>query len=194
MMPKELFGLLALVLTLAAFYPYVRSILPEETRPHVISWFIWAAGTFVVFVAQLLDGGGPGAWVIGVSGLITMGVAKLAWHKSSDTGIDRLDWVFLILALSALPLWILTVTALSAVIILTLVDVLGFGPSVRRAYQSPKEESATFFALGAIRNMFVILALENYTWTTVLFPAAVGIACALFVLMIFARRALIPPR
>lgn len=102
---KQVFGAIALGLTFAAFYPYIRGILREETRPHVFSWVIWALGTVVVFFAQLSDGAGIGAWPIGVSGVITMGVAILAWMKAGDTTIVKMDWVFLGLALSALPLW-----------------------------------------------------------------------------------------
>lgn len=175
-------------LTFIAFYPYVRAILRGQTRPHVFSWIIWGAGTFVVALAQLADGAGVGAWPIAVSGIITIGVAILAWQRSADLRFTRLDWVFLILALSALPLWYLTDTPLSAVIVLTTVDLLGFGPSVRKAYDHPHEENAVFFTLGAVRNGFVVLALENYSWTTMLFPAAVGIACLLFVALILGRR------
>jgi ABC-type Mn2+/Zn2+ transport system permease subunit len=50
-----------------------------------------------------------------------------------------------------------------------------------------------FFALGAIRNLFVIIALEHYSWTTVLFPAAVGISCALVAVFLAIRRMTVLP-
>ncbi|MEM7494532.1 MAG: hypothetical protein AAF296_14220, partial [Pseudomonadota bacterium] len=188
MISKQLLGVIALVLTFVAFYPYIRDILRDKIKPHVFSWGIWGVGTLIVSVAQWLDGGGAGAWVIGISGLITCSVAVLSWVKATDTSIVAMDWVFLILASSALPLWFFTESALSAVIILTIVDLLGFGPSVRKAYSLPHEENASFFAIGALRNVFVVLALENYSWTTALFPAAIGIACAIFVALILMRR------
>ena len=190
---KTWFGAIALILTFVAFYPYFRGILRGTVRPHVFSWLIWAFGTVVVFVAQLSDGAGIGAWPIGISGLITLCVAILAYLKKGDTTIVGMDWVFLLLAMSALPLWFLTETALSAVLILTFVDLLGFGPSVRKAYDAPYDENALFFGLGALRNGFVIAALENYSWTTVLFPAAVGLACLLFVGLLIYRRTKIAP-
>lgn len=191
---KELLAAIALVLTFVAFYPYIRAILREETRPHVFSWIVWGAGTIVVFAAQLADGAGVGAWPIGVSGAITCSVALLALAKTADTTIVKMDWVFLVLALSALPLWFFTSTPLSAVIVLTVVDLLGFGPSIRKAFEFPHEENALFFAIGATRNAFVVAALENYSWTTVLFPAAVGAACLVFVVMILWRRRVVPAR
>src|SRR4028118_1206626 len=84
----------AIVLTFALFFPYIRSINRGETKPHVFSWVIWGLGTLIVFFAQLAGRGGLGAWVIGVSGLITSYIALLAYLKRGDTVITETDWVF----------------------------------------------------------------------------------------------------
>ncbi|HEV7301307.1 MAG TPA: hypothetical protein VGN72_18230 [Tepidisphaeraceae bacterium] len=85
---------------------------------------------------------------------------------------------------NVLPVWFLTADPLWAVVTLTVVDLLGFGPTMRKAYWHPREEHAGHFALSALRNGLVILALERYSLTTVLFPAAVGIVCLLLVAML----------
>jgi hypothetical protein len=93
--------------------------------------------------------------------------------------------------LSSLPLWYLTSDPLWAVVILTTVDALGFGPTMRKAYHFPHSESVLFFALFATRNLLVVLALEQYSVTTVLFPAVIAAACLLLMaLMTYRRRAL----
>lgn len=187
---KEALSALAIALTLVAFLPYIRSILSGATRPHVFSWIIWGSTTFIVFLAQLEDKGGVGAWPIGVSGAITLFVALLAFIKRADVTITPVDWLFFIAAVSSLPLWYLTSNPLWAVVILTTVDLLGFGPTLRKAYSEPHSESILFFALFAARNFIVIGALEHYSVTTVLFPAALGAACmALITLIIYRRRA-----
>ena len=187
-MIKEILSGLAIALTLVAFFPYVRSILAGRTKPHVFSWVIWGTTTFIVFLAQLADGAGIGAWPIGVSGIITIGVAGLAFAKRADINISRSDWAFFIAALSSLPLWYLTCDPLWAVVILTTVDVLGFGPTIRKAYGRPFEEQVTFFALMATRNAVSVGALEHYSLTTVLFPAVMATVAASFVAMVLARR------
>lgn len=141
-----------------------------------------------MFFAQLTDGGGIGAWPLGFSGLVTLYLALLAYRGTSDTSITRLDWIFFTMAMSSLPLWYLTSDPLAAVIILTIADLLGFGPTIRKAYHHPFEEQLMFFVLMAVRNFVVIGALENYSVTTVLFPAAVGAACLVFVLIVSVRR------
>lgn len=187
-MHKELFSAFAIVLTFIAFLPYIRSILQGKTRPHIFSWIIWGSTTFVVFLAQLADKGGAGAWPIGVSGIITLYVACLAYIKKSDTTITRTDWLFFIVAMTSLPLWYLTSDPLWAVVILTTVDVMGFGPTFRKAYIHPFGEQLTFFVLMAVRNLISIIALEHYSLTTVLFPAVIAVACLMFILMVAYRR------
>jgi len=45
-----------------------------------------------------------------------------------------------------------------------------------------------FFALFLARNLIVIIALENYSVTTVLFPAVIAAACTALILLITYRR------
>jgi hypothetical protein len=187
-MLKELLSAAGIALTFVIFVPYIRSIQQGRTKPHVFSWFIWACGTFVVFLAQLAGGGGLGAWPIGVSGLVTAYIAILAYRKCTDRSITRSDWVFFAVALTALPAWFLTADPLWAVLVLTGVDLAGFGPTFRSAYVRPYDERPGFYLLGAVRNLISILALEHYSLTTVLFPAAVGVTCLMFVAMGTCRR------
>ena len=139
-MYKELLSAAAIALTFVAFLPYIRSIQRGVTKPYVFSWVIWGSTTFVVFLAQLADKGGAGAWPTGVSGIITLYVAFLAYIKKSDILITKADCLFFILSMTSLPLWYFTSDPLWAVVILTTVDVMGFGPTFRKAYSHPFEE------------------------------------------------------
>jgi hypothetical protein len=187
-MIKEGLSAAAIVLTFAIFVPYIRSIRKGQTKPHVFSWVIWALGTFVVSLAQLAGAGGVGAWPIGVSGVIAAYIALLAYRNQCDTEITRSDWAFLTVALAALPSWFLTSDPLWAVVILTGLDLAGFGPTFRSAYSRPHGERIGFYSLAAVRNLLAVLALEHYSMTTVLFPAAIGAACVAFVAMVWHRR------
>lgn len=185
---KEILSTVAIALTFIAFFPYIRSIIQGSVKPHVFSWVIWGTTTFVVFLAQLEDNGGVGAWPIGVSGGISIFIALLAYIKRADIAITKTDWVFFMSAMSSLPFWYFTSDPLWAVVILTTVDVIGFGPTARKSYIYPHSESLLFFALFTARNLIVITALENYSVTTVLFPAVIAAACMLLMTMITYRR------
>jgi hypothetical protein len=185
---KELISVAAIALTFVLFAGYIRQIRSGQIKPHVFSWLVWAIVTLTVFLAQLSDDAGAGAWPIGISGAITFYIAALSYAKRGDTQITATDWAFFLAALSAFPAWYLTANPLWAVVILTMADLAGFGPTVRRAYRQPHLESVGFFALGALRNLLVVLALEHYSLTTALFPAAVGGACLLLAALLVVRR------
>ncbi|RFA29230.1 hypothetical protein CAI21_10720 [Alkalilimnicola ehrlichii] len=179
---------IAIGLTFVGFVPYIRAIRQHKTKPHVFSWVIWGSSTFIAFLAQLSGGGGVGAWPIGVSGLISLYIAILAYSRRADSVITRQDWWFLLAAMSSLPLWYFTSDPLWAVVVLTAVDVIGFGPTLRKAYVRPHEENLVFFAIFAVRNAVAVAALEQYTLTTVLFPVATGLACVTLVAVVGYRR------
>ncbi len=185
---KAFLSALAIGLTLIAFIPYISSIMKGTTKPHVFSWVIWGTTTFVVFLAQLDDNGGVGAWPIGVSGIITILIACLAYAKRSDITITISDWIFFMMAMSALLLWHLLKDPLWAVVVLTVVDSIGFIPTVRKVYYAPYSEPLSFIILFFLRNILVILALEHYSVTTVLFPAVIAIDCVLLITLIMIRR------
>jgi hypothetical protein len=188
---KEILSAVAFGLTFLAFFPYIRSVLRGTTKPHVFSWAIWGSTTLVVFAAQLADGGGAGAWPIGFSGAVTIYVAGLAYTKKSDVTITRVDWLFFLAAAMSLPCWYLTADPLWAVLILTAVDILGFGPTFRKAFDHPFDEQLTFFVLMAARNAIAAMALEHYSLTTLMFPTVMAAVCVVFIATVLYRRRVI---
>jgi hypothetical protein len=185
---KGIISGLAIGVSFIAFLPYIQSIFSGQTKPHVFSWIIWGSTTFIVFLAQLQDGGGAGAWPIGASGLITLFIAGLAYRRKSDITITKLDWVFFALAMASIPLWYFTADPTWAVILLTTIDVIGFGPTIRKALAHPHDEDLRLFNLLALRNLLVIMALERYTLATVLFPAVIAAVCLVFILLVIQKR------
>lgn len=185
---KEIISIAAVVISLVAFYPYIRAILRGTIKPHMFSWIIWGATTCIVFFAQLADHAGAGAWSTGVTGLITFYVAWLAYIKRTDHSISTLDWMFFAMAIGAIGVWYLTSDPLWAVVVLMTVDLLGFCPTIRKAYLKPFEESLLFFNLMTLRNVFSIAALEHLSLTTYLFPLMIAISSMMFVVMVMVRR------
>lgn len=184
---KTLCSTAAVALTFVAFVPYIRGIRQGSIQPHVFSWVIWGLTTCMVFVAQVQGHGGIGAWPIGISGAISAWIAWLAYERRTDITITPLDKLFLVAALACMPLWYATQDPLWAVIVLTTIDLLGFGPMIRKTYASPHSESMSFIALFVARNALVLIALAHYSVVTVLFPAAIGVMC-LFVMALMAYR------
>jgi hypothetical protein len=189
---KEVSGVIASILTFALFIPYVRSIRAGSTRPHVFSWLIWGAGTCAVAMAQLSAGAEWGGWVILGSGIFSIYISYLALKYRGKRDLRPVDWLFLFMGMAALPAWAVTNEPMWAVALLTAADLLGFGPTVRKALRHPHDEPVWFYLLAALRNLLVLFALGSYSLTTVIFPLAIGLACLTMAIMLTLLRRSVP--
>ncbi|HET9721679.1 MAG TPA: hypothetical protein VFP32_01465, partial [Candidatus Saccharimonadales bacterium] len=69
---KQALGLIAVLLALIAYIPYVRDVLKEKTKPHIYSWFIWGALSLLIAALQFKKGAGPGAYMTLFTGAISL--------------------------------------------------------------------------------------------------------------------------
>lgn len=72
--------------------------------------------------------------------------------------------------------------------LLTTIDILGFGPTLRKAFSQPQQEPLWFYALFLLRNLAAAAALDTYSLTTLLFPLAISAACTLAITILVIRR------
>lgn len=187
-MEKEIFTTIGLAFMAASYIIYVYSIYKGDTRPHPFSWFIWGLLTSIGFVAQISDGAGIGALITLASAVISFGIAVIGYIKRENIIISRSDkWAFS-LSLLAIPLWLLTDTPVWSVILITLIDMAGFYPTFRKSWHAPTQESSLSFALGGFKHIFTVLALQNYSIITALFPLSLVIMNFSFIAMLYYRR------
>lgn len=184
---KTFLGILAIAIAIYSYVPYFRNILKGKTKPHAFSWFIWGLLTGIAFFAQLDDNGGAGAWVTGFTALACLTFFIFALKRGVKE-IVLLDWLSLAGAMFALILWVLTSDPLLSVILITIIDALGFIPTFRKSFYKPNEETALTYSLSALKFAIAIVALGNVTIVTTLYPASLVIMNGLFVAMVLMRR------
>jgi len=187
-MEKEIFTIIGIIFMIASYSIYIYSIFKGNTRPHPFSWFIWGLLTAIGFLAQISDGAGIGASITFLSAVISFGIAIIGYIQRENITISRSDkWAF-ILSLTAIPLWMITQTPLWSIILITLIDLAGFYPTFRKSWFRPEQESVSSFALGGFKHLFTILALQNYSIITALFPVSLVISNFMLIAMIYYRK------
>lgn len=184
---KIVVGILATAVALIGYIPYFRNIFSGKTKPHAFSWLVWGIMTGIGFAAQAAGGAGPGAWVMGFSTIVTFMIFLLSLWKG-EKHIVFSDWLSLGGACIALALWYATKNPLLSVILVTLIDALGFFPTFRKAYFKPLEETAITFFLSGLKYVVGIVALEQYSVITLLYPTYLVLANWGFVGMVILRR------
>lgn len=166
----EIFGLLSVGMMLCSRGTYFVSIFQGKTRPHAFSWLIWGTISSIGFAAQFMEGAGAGSWARGFGAATCFLLIFVSLFKG-ERHITRGDWVTLAVALTAIPLWVLTKTPVWSVILVCAIDTVGYIPTIRKSWLKPREESALSYAFSCCGALFSLLAVEHYTLSTWLYPA-----------------------
>jgi hypothetical protein len=184
---KIIFTIIAVILEIVANFPYIRDILAKKTKPHFFTWLIWTTLTWISFFILVSEGAGVGAWVTGITALTCLVILCLSFFFG-ERKITILDWVCLILAFFALALWKNANDAFLAMIIIVMIDTLGFIPTYRKSFSKPYEETLSTYLLVTGKHVLTLVALQTYTPTTILYPSVLFLSNFLFAIMLVIRR------
>lgn len=151
-------GLAAGVIALAAFIPYIRSILRGQTRPNRASWIIWAFAEIITTATYAASGAESTVWIAGAYALGTITVASLSL-RYGEGGTSPIDIMCLMGASVALIPWLALDQAELALYIIIFVDILAVFPTLKKAIADPGSEDKTYWLLAffaAVVNLFAI--------------------------------------
>jgi hypothetical protein len=184
---KETLASIGLVVTLVSMLPYCYSIFYRGIKPHAFSWIIWALLTGIGYAAMTTAGAGPGAWVTGLSSLLCLLIGVLAIYKG-ERNITKSDWMAFGAAILIMPCWYFARDPLVAILLVSLIDVIGYYPTFRKSYHKPHEELLFTHLIGSLKYIFALLALGSWSLTTWLYPVSIIAANMALVFMLMIRR------
>lgn len=183
----DLLALLGCALSLIGSAIYIRSILQGRTKPHFYSHLVWFIVLCVAFLAQVQAQAGPGMWITGAGALAILTTTLLSL-RYGEKNITRTDRIALVAALLAIVPWILTDDPFWSVIFVTAIDMVAYYPTLRKSWHKPHEENLTMYAIGAVEFTLSLLALEQHSVVTMLYPAALIMANGLLIGLCLWRR------
>ncbi|PZQ43685.1 MAG: hypothetical protein DI551_11675 [Micavibrio aeruginosavorus] len=184
---STLFGLIGTAISLLAFIPYVKSILAGITKPHLFTWLIWTLVTGIAGIGQYVAGAGPSAWCT-LAITATCFATFMVSIKHGTRDITRFDWLCLLTALAAIPIWLITKDPTISICIVTSIELVGFFPTFRKTLFDPYSESMLYFLLTVLKYGFSVAALEKWTIATAIYPCVTLIACILFCAVMWIAR------
>lgn len=171
---KIIFGLIAALLAMTSSVLYIKDIFRGNTKPHTYTWLIWAIVTTIVFLGQVVSGGGPGSWSTGVSAVVTILTLIISLKGGYGTkDITNFDKLCLVLALLSILPWLLVKSVLWSVILATLIDLIAFLPTMRKTWYAPQSESIGSMYVDAIKHSLSIFSMGSYSIINLIFPASV---------------------
>lgn len=187
MEPLDLF--LLLVATTAALYGYIhygRQIPSRRLKPRPFTWLIWGILGTCVSIIQLNNGadlGTVGALLGAVSGYV---LAAMSWHYGKRK-IYPADVVSLLLAGVMLAAWAFIGDAATA-IAATMIYLIGFTPTVIRAWHAPHKEGRAPFVMAVLKYVISFMLLGAVSIETAVYPVVLAAANFAFLVMLAIRR------
>ena len=187
---KTIIGIVAVSLTFVGYAPYVRDIVRRKTTPHMFTWLVWLLSDSIAAGLQLFGGAGVGAWPTVAVSVFCLGIFILSWRYGSKD-IAKSDVCFLLLALTALVLWLVVKQPVLSIILIVFTDVAGLGPTVRKSWSKPYSETLSTYQISSARYILSIFALRQFNILTLLYPAVWAVVMTSFSVMLVVRRKIV---
>lgn len=162
---KEVFALVAAGLAIYANWGYLRDVLKEKIKPHPYTWAIWSIVSAVVFFGQLQKGAGIGVVPTFFAEVFTILIFFFSL-KHGFKNIRKIDHFFLLLAILGLLPWYFTKDPTISVVIVTIIDLVAFLPTIAKSWTKPQTENHNFFEINIIRHILSLASLQTYNIAT----------------------------
>ncbi|HTB31176.1 MAG TPA: hypothetical protein VK808_04070, partial [Bacteroidia bacterium] len=133
---KFICGIIATLIGTGSFYPYLRDVFKRKTQPHTYTWLIWAILQVTGVMAMFNNGAGIGALSLTVGAFFCAYIFILSL-KYGTKNITTFDTLCLIGALAATAVYVFMHNPVLSVILITIIDLVGFLPTMRKAYSEP---------------------------------------------------------
>jgi hypothetical protein len=180
---KEILASIAVVFAIIGNIPYLKDVITKKIQPHPYTWFVWSIVSCVIFFGQLEKGAGIGALPTGASEIFTI-IIFLFSLRYGFKKIVKKDTYFLVAALLAIIPWILTKDPTVSVIIVVAIDLIGFGPTIRKTWRSPTSETPVLYSMNVLRHILTLFSLQTYNVATTLHSIAMIVTNSIMTLLI----------
>jgi hypothetical protein len=154
-------GIIAGILSIVGYVPYIISIFQKKTQPNKATWIIWAIVGGLLAFSYLAEGDQNTIWLpLGyfVGPLI---VAILSFFYGYSTW-SKLDYVCLVVAIISIIPWILSKDATITLLINVLIDMSGALPTIIKTYHEPETEDLTAWAIFFVANTLQLVAISYW--------------------------------
>lgn len=173
----QIFGYLSGLFVLFSAIPYIRDIFLHKTKPQRATWLIYSVLGGISFFSQLAEGATFSLWLTGADTAYVMLTFLLSLSYGVG-GYTKKDMRALAAAAGALLAWYLTKEAAVALYIIIAIDAIGTWLTVEKAYQDPKSETFSAWALCAVAGLFSTLAVGKMDIVLLSYPAYILLANA----------------
>ncbi len=166
---KETWAALAVVMAFVGNISYLKDVFRHKVHPHPYTWFIWSIVSLVTFFGQWQKGAGVGVLPTAVAEVFTIIIflfslkhlfGERVWH------FRTIDHYFFAAALLGLIPWYLTKDPTISVLVVVMIDVIAFIPTLEKTWHNPDTEKPLLYIMNVARHTLTLFSLEAYNVAT----------------------------
>jgi hypothetical protein len=157
----ETLGIIAGVLSIVGYIPYILAILRGETKPNKATWIIWTVIGGLLAFSYLAEGDQNTIWLpLGYFlGPLITAILSFKYGYSEWTKLDK--WCLVAAAVSIVP-WLLLKDATWTLLINVLIDATGALPTLVKTFREPETEDFLAWLIFFIANTLQVVAISQW--------------------------------
>lgn len=160
-MSYELIGIIAGILGIAGYVPYIYSILRDKTKPNRATWLIWTIVGGLLAFSYMAEGDQHSIW-LPLSYFIGPLFVALLSIRYGYAQWTRLDTVCIVAAAISIIPWVLSDSAALTLVINVIIDSAGAIPTLVKTYKEPETEDLSGWLIFFIANTLQLFAIEMW--------------------------------
>ena len=184
---KDLMGALSVAIALFSYALYVWKTFHAHARPHPLSWLIFGVLSGTGFLIQYDQGAGAGSWVMGVTAAVCLMLCLIGFRQG-ERNFPWYEWAFLAAAAIVFAFYLVSRQPATSAILASIVNVLGFGPTLTKAWARPHSDSSSTFMLNGLKFVPSLFAMDIVSVATCVLPASLVVTNLAVALIIVLRR------
>lgn len=179
----------SILTSILGYFFYFKDIIYGQTRPNLVSWFLWMLAPFIGVFFQIKAGAGLSALPVFLAGFGPLLVIIFSLFKRNSVWkIGRLDIICGALAFLALIFYVTTHNLEISIIFAILSDGLAAIPTIVKSWKFPETETAAVYLPGVINNTLGLLIIKNWVFSIYSFSVYFILINAIIVFSIYRKK------
>jgi hypothetical protein len=178
----ETAGIIAGILSLVGYIPYIFETVKGVTRPNQATWIIWTLVGGLLAFSYLAEQGLSSSW-LPLGYFVGPFIVAILTFRYGYSKWTKLDIICLIAAFLSIIPWLLSDNASFTLLINIFIDSTGAIPTLIKTYREPETEDFTAWLIFFIANTIQLFAMTYWNIAS-LYPIYLFILAGLLVAFI----------
>lgn len=157
----QVIGIIAGILSLVGYVPYIISMLRGITKPNRATWVVWTIIGGLLAFSYIASGNRDSIW-LPLGYFIGPFIIMILSIKYGYATWTRVDSYCLVAALFSVIPWFLTHNAILTLLINIFIDAAGAIPTLIKTYYEPETEDFVAWFIFLIANTMQLFAIESW--------------------------------